>query len=146
MKRTFVLLAALIALAVPASALATGTAPSAVGAAAFLQTKTTLSLKLTSPPSCDADGDFGWNSGAGTFAGYYEFQLNGTLYATLTGNGSDPGFLNCGLAWTSINAQQYSGLTCNTSYTLRVRPVDDAGHHGAFTSVGGTAGAKTLAC
>jgi hypothetical protein len=134
----------------PASSFGSGTAPSAPGAVvrSDLTTKTTLSLALTNPVSCDVDGDFAWHSSTNSFWGFYEFQKNGVFYANLAGNNNDAGWFNCAESWDvpGRSGQTFSGLTCGTSYTLRVRAVDAAGHHGPFRSVGGSQGAKTLPC
>jgi hypothetical protein len=135
---------AAVVLFTPSSAVASGTAPSAPQARISNTTQTTISLSLVKP-SCDADGDFGYQSST-LFWGYYDFQLNGQPYAAMQIYTLDPGAFNCGTYFAQQPAQQYSGLHCNTSYTVRVRGVDLANHKGPFVSFGGSAGAKTAAC
>jgi hypothetical protein len=138
------LLAGLASLVCATGAFAAGTAPSAPDAHVAQQTKTTLSLFL-SKPSCDADGDFGFQA-PDQFWGYYDFQINGQPYSVMQLYSGQYGTFNCDLYFSQEPGQQYSGLTCGTSYTVRVRAVDKANHKGAFKSVGGSQGAKTLPC
>lgn len=114
--------------------------PTGVYMPAVFTTKTTLGLSVRS--ACDPDGDFGVGVG-----GYFEFQLNGVTYST----GVTPQQPNCVTDTSQAFGIIYGygikpPLTCGTGYTIRVRAVDLAGHHGDWATITGSQGAKTLPC